>query len=135
MAPAIASRGRRRIATGLRACKPTIITSSQVFNESTQGSRVAFDEIFRCLLGTGVEVMIARAIVRMTCHTTLKQRIVLSCSTWSMLQIMSDTAWRPTDVARVNSTFPNCETIKSNEDKERLSDLLQNWESTNIDRG
>ncbi|PIB00574.1 hypothetical protein CB0940_02026 [Cercospora beticola] len=55
-------------------------------------SHTAFDEVFRCLLGAGVEIMIARGIARMIYHTALEQRIVLSRSSRAMLQIMADTA-------------------------------------------
>jgi hypothetical protein len=46
--------------------------------EAIHDSRSAFDEVFRSLLGTGVEVMIARGIARMMYHTALEQNIVLS---------------------------------------------------------
>lgn len=102
-------------------------------SHAIQDSSSAFDEVFRCLLGTGVEVMIARGIARMTYHTAMKQRIALSQSTWSLLQLMSDTAWRPSDLSLLSSTFPNFATIKGHEDQERMSALLSKWESINID--
>lgn len=95
-------------------------------------SRTAFEEVFRCLLGAGVEVMISRAIARMTYHTALKQHIVLSRSIFSMLQLMSDTAWRPSDMSLVNSRFPNFATTKGHEDDERMTELLQAWEAMEI---
>lgn len=114
---------------------PSLATSanSATSERPIQSSYAAFDEIFRCLLGTGVEVMIARAIARMTYHTTLKQRVVLSRLTWNMLQIMSDTAWRPSDISLVNSTFPNFAMINGSSDQERLTELLSKWEAINID--
>ncbi|KAM0714321.1 hypothetical protein Q7P37_010108 [Cladosporium fusiforme] len=114
---------------------PTLTTSASSgdSDDSIRASHSAFDELFRCLLGTGVQVMIARGIARMTYHTTLKQRITLSRLTWNILQIMSDTAWRPSDVSLVNSTFPNYGTIKGHEDNERLTELLSKWENINID--
>lgn len=114
---------------------PSLTTSanSATSDGPIQSSHAAFDETFRCLLGTGVEVMIARAIARMTYHTTLKQRVVLSRLTWNMLQIMSDTAWRPSDISLVNSTFPNFAMINGNSDHDRLGELLSKWEAINID--
>ncbi|KAF2169515.1 hypothetical protein M409DRAFT_52055 [Zasmidium cellare ATCC 36951] len=52
---------------------PTIISSPEVnaSDRSIRNSHAAFDEVFRCLLGTGVEVMIARGIARMMYHTAL----------------------------------------------------------------
>jgi hypothetical protein len=38
-------------------------------------SSTAFDEVFRGLLGVGVDVMIAGAIARMSYHTARKQKI------------------------------------------------------------
>lgn len=96
-------------------------------------SATAFDEVFRCLLGTGVEVMIARAIARMTYHTALKHEIFLSRSTMNMLKLMSETAWRPSDLRLVNSTFPNFATTKGHDDsEERMSEFLAKWEVLDI---
>lgn len=95
-------------------------------------SRTAFDEVFRCLLGTGVEVMIARGIARMMYHTALEQKIALSQSTRSLLQIMSDTAWRPSDLTLVNSLFPNFASTQGGKDGERMTELLHKWEKLEI---
>nr|POE79506.1 nitrogen assimilation transcription factor nit-4 [Quercus suber] len=70
-------------------------------------SHAAYEEILRCLLGTGVQVMIARGIARMAYHTALEQKIALSPPTMSLLRIMSDTSWQPSDLALMRSTFPN----------------------------
>lgn len=51
-------------------------------------SHTAFDEVFRSLLGTGVQVMISRGIARMMYHVALEQKISLSPSTRSLLQLM-----------------------------------------------
>lgn len=97
---------------------PAIVMSPKTADEDTiHDSPTAFDEVFRGLLGAGVGVMIARAIARMSYHTARKQKIVLNNSTWNMLQIMSKTAWRPSGVNLVNSTFPNFATTKGFEDK------------------
>lgn len=112
---------------------PTVISSPQASEAGTiTSSAAAFDEVFRCLLGAGVEVMISRAIARMTYHTVLEQRIVLSRSTFNMLQLMSDTAWRPSDMSLVNSVFPNFATTKGHEDDVRMTELLEKWESIEI---
>lgn len=96
-------------------------------------SQGAFEEIFRCLLGTGVEVMIARAIARMTFHTATRQKFHFSPHTWTLLQIMSDTAWRPSDLSSINSAFPNFAAIEGLDDDERMTVMLSKWESINID--
>ena len=99
---------------------------------SIQDSHTAFDEVFRCLIGTSVEVMIGRAIARMVYHTALDQKVALSPSTRSMLQIMSSTAWRPSDLNLVNSTYPNFATTKGHQDQERMSQLLSKWEKLDL---
>lgn len=105
-------------------------------NEAIQGpiqdSRTAFDEVFRCLLGTSVEVMIARGIARMMYHTAIEQKVPLSNSTHTMLHIMSNTSWRPSDLSLVNSAFPNFATIGGQENIERMTDLLVKWEKLEV---
>ena len=50
-----------------------------------------------------------------------------------MLQVMSDTAWRPSDVNLVNSMFPNFATTKGFEDKsERMTEFLGKLEELEI---
>lgn len=113
---------------------PVIAMSPEATEEDTiHDSSSAFEEVFRGLLGAGVEVMIARAIARMSYHTARKQKIVLSKSTRNLLQVMSDTAWRPSDVNFVNSMFPNFATTKGFEDKsERMTEFLGRLEELEI---
>lgn len=112
----------------------TVTASSSVEAAETpiHDSHTAFDEVFRCLLGAGVEVMIARGIARMMYHTALEQKITLSPSTKKMLQIMSDTAWRPSDLSLVNSAFPNFATLKGHGNPDRMTELLSKWEKLDI---
>lgn len=113
---------------------PALITSpgANTSQPAIQNSHAAFDEVFRCLLGTGVEVMIARGIARMMYHTAVERNIALSPSTRSMLQLMSSTAWRPSDLSLVSSAFPNYADSVDHERGERLSELLSRWETLEI---
>lgn len=114
---------------------PTTVMSPKAgdLDGTIRDSCTAFDEVFRSLLGAGVEVMIARAIARMTYHTARKQKIVLSRSTWDILQVMSSTAWRSSDMNLVSSTFPNFATTKGYEDKtERMTEFLGKMEELEI---
>lgn len=98
-------------------------------DELIGSSRAALDEVFRSLLGTSVEVMIARAIARMKYHTAIEQKVILSDSVRSMLRIMSNTAWRSSDMSSVSSMLPNfARTRGTSDDKERLTALLTKWE-------
>lgn len=65
-------------------------------------------------------------------YTALEQGAALSSSTRKMLQLMSETAWRPRDLSLVNSTFPNFATTDLGVQNERLSDLLLKWEKLDV---
>lgn len=98
-------------------------------DDTINDSHAALDEVFRSLLGASVEVMIGRAIARMKYHTAIEQKVVLSKSVRSMLQIMSDTAWRSSDVNAISSMLPNFATTQGHhDDKERLTAVLSKWE-------
>jgi hypothetical protein len=110
---------------------PTIVTSPGAAEraDTIDTSAAALEEVFRCLLGTGVEIILARAIARMTYQTAFKQKVVLSENTQSMLRIMSETAWRPSDARLISSTYPNFATTQGYDDsEERMSELLTKWE-------
>lgn len=116
---------------------PTIVTSPSATEHSDREeittSAAALEEVFRCLLGTGVEIMIARAVARMTYQTALKKKVILSQSTQNMLQIMSKTAWRPSDVKMISSKYPNSATSRGYSDsEERMSELLMKWEALDL---
>lgn len=114
---------------------PTIITSpgATEHSEEIKTSAAALEEVFRCLLGTGVEIMIARAIARMTYQTAMKQKVILSRNTQNMLQIMSETAWRPSDAKMISSKYPNFATTKGyGDNEERMSELLTKWEALDL---
>jgi hypothetical protein len=99
-------------------------------------SRAAFDEVFRCLLGTGVESILARGIARMTYQTALQFQVALSTGILSMLKLMAETAWRPSDVTLMKSNFPNFATTRGHDDhEERLTELLTKWEPLQISDG
>ncbi|KAM3415732.1 hypothetical protein BST61_g9245 [Cercospora zeina] len=98
-------------------------------------SHTAFDEVFRFLLGISVEIMIARGIARMIYYTALEHKIALSRAARAMLQIMADTAWRPSDLALLHSTYPDITTVGGDDEisaNRRLSELLSSWENLEI---
>ncbi|KAF2212424.1 hypothetical protein CERZMDRAFT_97696 [Cercospora zeae-maydis SCOH1-5] len=84
---------------------------------------------------TSAETLIARGIARMIYYTALEQKIALSRASRAMLQIVADTAWRPSDLSSLHSTYPDI-TAVSGDDKEsakrRLSELLSSWEKLEI---
>ena len=114
---------------------PTTITTPGAAEhaDTINTSAAALEEVFRCLLGTGVEIILPRAIARMTYQTAYKQKVVLSESTQSMLRLMSETAWRPSDARLISSTYPNFATTQGYDDsEERMSELLTKWEDLEI---
>lgn len=107
-------------------------TAQDTESTQIQDSHTAFDEVFRCLMGSAVEVVISRGIARMIYHTALQQGVALSPSTRKMLQLMSETAWRPRDLSLVNSIFPNFVTTELGDQEDRLSELLLKWENLDV---
>lgn len=114
---------------------PTIGTSPGAAEhaDTIDTSAAALEEVFRCLLGTGVEIILPRAIARMTYQTAFKQKVVLSESTQSMLRLMSETAWRPSDARLISSSYPNFATTQGYDDREeRMSKLLTKCEALDV---
>lgn len=114
---------------------PLVVASQNEAEHSStiRTSAAAFEEVFRGLLGTGVQVMVARGIARMSLRAAVEHKVVLSQDTQNILQIMAETAWRPSDVRLVDSTFPNFATTKGYEDNgERMSQLLMKWEALGV---
>jgi hypothetical protein len=120
------------VTSGVLQLDPVLKRPRIGVNETMEDSHAAFDEMVRSMLGAGVEVMIARAIARMMHHSALEHNVALSRSTRSILQIMSETAWQPSDLALVNSTFPNFATTRGQDDRERLTELLRKWEKLDV---
>ena len=128
------------VAAGVLALDPELASSTTITTpgaaehaDTINTSAAALEEVFRCLLGTGVEIILPRAIARMTYQTAFKQKVVLSENTQSILRIMSETAWRPSDVRLVSSTYPNFATTQGYDDsEERMSELLTKWEDLEI---
>lgn len=92
------------------------------------GSRIAFEEVFRGLLGTSVQVMIARAIARMTYHNAHQRSVSLSPMIQSLLRIMSKCTWDSSDLWLIDSSFPNYAVTGGEDDRERMTEMLRRWE-------
>jgi hypothetical protein len=57
---------------------------------------------------------------------------MLSITTRETLQAMSGVTWRPSDIAQVQSNFPNFTTIESHEKTIRLTELLEKAERLDL---
>jgi hypothetical protein len=96
----------------------------------------AFGECFRCLLGCGVQQMLSRGIARMIYHTAMKLELNLPRLVESMLQIVAETAWQPSDWQYLDSIFPNpilASRSKAAEKKHRMGTLLKEWEGEDVE--
>lgn len=116
----------------LKGSAATTVSASQDSTEEINDSHTAFDEVFRSLLGTSVEVMVARGIARMMYHSALERNIALGPSSRQMLQIMSETGWHHSNLASMNSVLPNFASIKGHDDRERMTELLEKWEKLEV---
>jgi hypothetical protein len=96
-----------------------------------QDAQSAFEESYRCLLGIGTRVMIARGVARMVYQTSQVTGKALPGAAQHVLEIVSEAAWRSTDVHRISSIFPNYSMIGDVDGKHeaRMEGLLKQWEA------
>lgn len=97
-----------------------------------QDAASAFREAYRCLLGIGTRVMIARGVARMIFQTLRLMKVTLPSAARLMLEIVAEAAWRPQDVGHFSSVFPNYAMIGNDTDggtQSRMEDLLIKWEA------
>lgn len=93
----------------------------------------AFEECFHCLLACGVQQTLPRGIARMAYHTARELKVQLPETVVRLLDVASDVMWRTSDIALVDSMYPNLaiETYSDLETREhglRMSNLLRKWE-------
>lgn len=74
----------------------------------------AFEECFRCLLGTGLQHMLPCGIARMVYHTSRELKVQLPEAVEQMLQMVAETSWQPSDLHQISSLYPNWVTEKKN---------------------
>lgn len=88
----------------------------------------AFEECFRYLLASGMQQMLPRAIARMVYHTARQLAVELPMLVQSTLQLVSNTAWRPSEVRMLSSVYPNYAT-----EGDTLEDMLRKWEELTVE--
>ena len=102
---------------------------------SITDTQSAFEECFRCLLGGGLQLMLPRGIARMLYHTARQMRVQLPSIVLHMLRIVADTAWRPSDMDHLNSSYPNWAFAQDSDSftsRDRMEDVLKKWENLEI---
>jgi len=112
----------------LKTCQETETTDSGIDIKS------AFEESFRCLLGTGTQVMLGRGVVRMVIQTSKLLGIQLPASVLRVLEVVAETAWRQADVFEIRSSYPNHALATDAEalDSARMEELLNKWEAAEL---
>lgn len=92
----------------------------------------AFEESFRCLLGTGAQVMLGRGVARMVFQTSKQLGIPLPKSVLRVLEVVAETVWKQVDVLEIKSSYPNYALPGDGETSSdaRMEELLNMWEAT-----
>lgn len=114
----------------------------------------AFMECFRFLLGSGLQHMLARGIVRMLQHTGRQLAVELPSAATQMLALAEGSAWSPSNVCsphaaldnqiedrlaethsqihQISSIYPNLAIRGSDAENASMEMLLRRWESLDI---
>lgn len=94
--------------------------------------RAAFEESFRCLLGTGTQMLMARAVSRMVTQTANELGIGLPSTVNAALQALH--IWQSLDVKQISSSYPNYAIAKGLQHKAEaeMEFLLHKWEQLEV---
>lgn len=99
--------------------------------QPTWTSESAFEEVFRCLLGAGMQAMLPRGIARMVHRTAEQMHIQLPARVNEFLKITAELVWQPKDLLKLSSRYPNLAILNGNGKKVeevRMEGLLKKWE-------
>lgn len=106
-------------------------------NDSTVSSRRndiedAFEESFRCLLGTSTQLMMARGVGRMVVNTAESFRVRLPVNVNAVLPALE--TWQPTDLEQISSSYPNYAIANGPKSREgaQMEVLLRKWEDMKV---
>nr|OQO30388.1 hypothetical protein B0A51_02348 [Rachicladosporium sp. CCFEE 5018] len=97
-------------------------------------ARSAFEESYRCLLGIGTRVMIARGVARMVYQTVKMTGRVMPEAATKVREIVAEATWGASDVHRISSSYPNYslpESINSAAEA-TMEALLKQWEAMQV---
>ncbi|KAK6429381.1 hypothetical protein LTR95_014471, partial [Oleoguttula sp. CCFEE 5521] len=97
-------------------------------------ARSAFEESYRCLLGIGTRVMIARGVARMVYQTVKMTGRVMPEAATKVREIVAEATWGASDVHRISSSYPNYSLPESvNPAAEATMEaLLKQWEAMQV---
>jgi hypothetical protein len=104
--------------------------------DSLEDIHSSFEECFQCLLSMGMQALLPRAIARNIYNWAMQLKINLPQNVVQMLKIVSESAWKPTDLHELNSLYPNW-ILPSyrGTDKivEQIPEWLEKWEKMAAD--
>lgn len=86
----------------------------------------SFEECFQCLLSMGMQNLLPRAIARLIYRGAMQQKISLPENVVQMVQIVSESAWKATDLNEMNSMYPN-RILPSTRNNEKISGQMPYW--------
>lgn len=86
----------------------------------------SFEECFRCLLGMGMQNLLPRAIARMIYRASSQLQMQLPENVLQMLQIVSESSWRASDLGQLDSIYPNW-TLPTRSGDGRLAEQVPYW--------
>ncbi|KAK6434449.1 hypothetical protein LTR95_009366 [Oleoguttula sp. CCFEE 5521] len=94
----------------------------------------AFEESYRCLLGIGTRVMIARGVARMVYQTSKVTGRALPESASKVRDIVADATWGASDVHRISSSYPNYSMPENvnGAAEATMEALLKQWEAVQV---
>jgi hypothetical protein len=115
-----------------------MMPDAQSKNDHPSGSQdivAGFTECFRCLLASGLGIMLPRAIARMIYRTALSMRVEIPEAVELMLALTADTAWHSSDMQHLESWIPNwnlADTDNSVPATYQMGEVLQKWEAIDL---
>ena len=118
-----------RLNTAAGQEKPVFLSAGDSVREDVTA---AFEETFRCLLGSSTEVMVARGVLRMLIYTAMHLSIDLPQSAVSATQNMQ--VWQSSDIDRISSEYPNYAIARNARPgtEVRMESLLKRFERTAV---
>ena len=119
----------RRLDTATGQARPVFLREGTSLREDVQA---AFEECFRCLLGTSTQMMMARGVLRMLTQTAIHLKIRLPEAVTETVQALQ--TWRSTDIDRISSMYPNYAIAKDAQSRNgaQMEELLRKWEKMTV---
>ena len=105
------------------------------FENPIKDTHSATEEIFRCLLATGTQMMLPRAIARMLHRSALLLQLRLPESVDQMLVMITKTSWRPSDIHQLDSMYSTWDLdgrVTAAGGKRKMEAMLKEWERLEI---